>query len=262
VRQIDSEAWEWNWRAVARICALGLSFLGCVVACARWLIKDLQEPAASNVQLFGGFVAVVFGSLVLILSYLKEKRLKAIPYHWYLPTLFSVAFALIIIFPEQISRAYKGANTKGNDSNLRTIALGLKDYEVVKKELQLKPENPLTYFEIPVTDLERAIRFYETVFDCKLERSTIDGNEMAVFPGTPSAPGCIGALAMGPTYKPSMDGARVYFHTDDIDKTLQIVVNSGGKIEYPKTSIGELGSVAEFIDTEGNRIALHSPKKE
>ena len=70
---------------------------------------------------------------------------------------------------------------------------------------------------------------------------------MAVFPGTPSEPGCIGALAMGPTYKPSMDGARVYFHTEDIDKTLQIVVNSGGKIEYPKTSIGELGSVAESL---------------
>ena len=85
---------------------------------------------------------------------------------------------------------------------------------------------------------------------------------MAVFPGTPSAPGCIGALAMGPTYKPSTDGARVYFHTDDIDATLQVVVNHGGKIEYPKTSIGELGSVAEFIDTEGNRIALHSRKKE
>ena len=118
--------------------------------------------------------------------------------------------------------------------------------------LQAKSDNPKSC----------ALRFDETVFGCKLERATIDGNEMAVFPGTPGAPGCIGALAMGPTYKPSMDGARVYFHTDDTDATLQVVVNNGGKIEYPKTSIGELGSVAEFIDTEGNRIALHSPKKE
>lgn len=131
----------------------------------------------------------------------------------------------------------------------------------INRREKLSPENPLTYFEIPVTDLERAVGFYETVFGYKLERATIDGNEMAVFPGTPSAPGCIGALAMGPTYKPSMDGARVYFHTDDIDATLKVVVKNGGKIEYPKTSIGELGSVAEFIDTEGNRIALHSPKK-
>jgi uncharacterized protein len=132
----------------------------------------------------------------------------------------------------------------------------------VNESKELKSENPLTYFEIPVADLERAVSFYETVFDCKLERATIDGNEMAVFPGTPSAPGCIGALAMGPTYKPSTDGARVYFHTDDIDATLQAAVKNGGKIEYPKTSIGELGSVAEFIDTEGNRIALHSPRNE
>jgi predicted enzyme related to lactoylglutathione lyase len=118
--------------------------------------------------------------------------------------------------------------------------------------LQAKSDNPKSC----------ALRFDERVFGCKLERATIDGNEMAVFPGTPSAPGCIGALAMGPTYNPSMDGARVYFHTDDIDATLEVVVNNRGKIEYPKTSIGELGSVAEFIDTVGNRIALHSPKKE
>ncbi len=57
-----------------------------------------------------------------------------------------------------------------------------------------------------------------------------------------------------------MDGTRVYFHTDDIDATLRVVLNSGGKVEYPQTSIGELGSVAEFSDSEGNRIALHSPK--
>ena len=132
----------------------------------------------------------------------------------------------------------------------------------INERKKLNPENPLTYFEIPVIDLERAVGFYEAVFGCKLERATIDGNQMAVFPGTPSAPGCIGALAMGPTYKPSMDGARVYFHTDDIDATLQVVVNRGGRIEYPETSIGKLGSVAEFIDPEGNRIALHSPKKE
>ncbi len=130
----------------------------------------------------------------------------------------------------------------------------------IKKSHKVKPENPLSYFEIPVTDLERAVRFYEAVFSCKLERVTIDGNDMAVFPGTPGAPGCIGALAKGPTYKPSMDGTRVYFHTDDIDATLRVVLNSGGKVEYPQTSIGELGSVAEFSDSEGNRIALHSPK--
>ncbi len=64
---------------------------------------------------------------------------------------------------------------------------------------------------------------------------------------------------MGASYKPSMDGSRIYLHTKNIDETLQLVVANGGRVEYPKTSIGELGWVAEFVDTEGNRIALHSP---
>lgn len=118
--------------------------------------------------------------------------------------------------------------------------------------------NPGTYFEIPVTDFERAVVFYEAVFLCELQIKNIDGNQMAVFPGSPGSPGIIGALAMGSSYKPSMDGSRIYLHTDNIDETLQLVVANGGRIEYPKTSIGELGWVAEFIDTEGNRIALHS----
>ncbi|MFN7732691.1 MAG: VOC family protein [Pirellula sp.] len=118
--------------------------------------------------------------------------------------------------------------------------------------------NPGTYFEIPVTDFERAVNFYEAVFLCDLQIQNIDGNQMAVFPGSPKSPGIIGALAMGSSYKPSMDGSRIYLHTENIDETLHLVVANGGRVEYPKTSIGELGWVAEFIDTEGNRIALHS----
>ncbi len=56
-----------------------------------------------------------------------------------------------------------------------------------------------------------------------------------------------------------MDGSRIYLHTASIDETLKLVIENGGQVEYPKTSIGDLGWVAEFIDTEGNRIALHSP---
>jgi predicted enzyme related to lactoylglutathione lyase len=119
-------------------------------------------------------------------------------------------------------------------------------------------KNPVSYFEIPVHDLDRAISFYEKVFGYDFERATVDGNEMAWFPLDENASGISGALAKGESYTPTTQGSLVYFSTDNIDDTLARVNSSGGKTLYPKTSIGELGWVAEFEDSEGNRIALHS----
>lgn len=70
--------------------------------------------------------------------------------------------------------------------------------------------------------------------------------------------GELGALAKGSSYVPGKQGARIYFSTADIEETLRKTVAAGGKLLYPKTSIGELGWVAEFEDSEGNCIALHS----
>ncbi|TSE09891.1 VOC family protein, partial [Aquimarina algiphila] len=69
--------------------------------------------------------------------------------------------------------------------------------------------------------------------------------------------GISGALAKGEIYKPTNDGVVIYFKTENIDKTLKIVIENGGQMLYPKTSNEELGFVAEFEDSEGNRIALH-----
>jgi len=91
-----------------------------------------------------------------------------------------------------------------------------------------------------------------------LERTTVDGHEMALFPETTAGQGATGALAVGESYIPSVDGTRVYFAVDDIDDVHNRVEALGGKVLYPKTSIGELGHVAEFEDSEGNRIALSS----
>ena len=112
------------------------------------------------------------------------------------------------------------------------------------------------YFEIPVTDLERAITFYSMVFGCEFDRVDVDGNQMANFPPLEGVSGASGALAKGDSYIPGTQGVRVYFDTDNIDETLANAVVAGGKALYPKTSVGEFGFVAEFEDSEGNCIAL------
>lgn len=120
-----------------------------------------------------------------------------------------------------------------------------------------KNSNPVVYFEIPVTNIGRAVQFYQSVMGFKFKKEIIDHYEMALFPFTDTQTGISGALAKGDVYKPTKDGVVIYFGTDSIDETLARVIENKGKILYPKTSNGELGFVAEFEDSEGNRIALH-----
>lgn len=118
------------------------------------------------------------------------------------------------------------------------------------------PNNPVGYFEIPVSNMQRAIAFYERVLLTNFELTEIDGHPMALFPFDAAAPGITGALAHGNSYQPGPQGVRIYFGVTDIDATLARAVEAGGKVLYPKTSIGEHGFVAEFEDSEGNAIAV------
>ncbi|MDX2080720.1 MAG: VOC family protein [Terrimicrobiaceae bacterium] len=120
--------------------------------------------------------------------------------------------------------------------------------------------NPVGYFEIPVTNINRAVEFYSATFGFSFELCEIDGNEMALFPFAEGAEGITGALAQGESYVPSGAGCRLYFSTADLDGTLARAIESGGKVLYPKTDAGEYGFVAEIEDTEGNCIALHMKK--
>ena len=120
--------------------------------------------------------------------------------------------------------------------------------------------NPIVYVEIPVTDLERASRFYEEVFQFSLESTMVDGYSMALFPASPGSSGASGALVKGDVYVPSKSGPIVYFGTENIDRTLERVRKAGGKILYPEKRLDGIGSVAEFEDSEGNRIALFATK--
>jgi predicted enzyme related to lactoylglutathione lyase len=128
-----------------------------------------------------------------------------------------------------------------------------------EKNIMVKKSNPVVYFEIPVNDMNRAIKFYTTVFNFDLDKEIIDKNEMALFPFVDENSGISGALAKGEIYKPTKDGVVIYFKTENIEQTLQLATSNGGQILYPKTDNG-IGLVAEFEDTEGNRIALYQSK--
>ncbi|CAB4590597.1 unannotated protein [freshwater metagenome] len=118
----------------------------------------------------------------------------------------------------------------------------------------------VTWFEIPAVDLDRAIAFYEHVLEVALERTEIDGHPMALFPDpSDDDAGASGSIATGDSYVPSLDGTRVYFRVPDVAATLQRAIDRGGRELYPVTDIGPAGLVAEFADSEGNRIALGGP---
>ena len=125
----------------------------------------------------------------------------------------------------------------------------------------IKKSNPVVYFEIPVKDIDRAIKFYKTVFNFDFDKENIDNNEMALFPFADGNSGISGSLVKGEIYKPTTDGVVIYFKTENIDETLKLVAANGGQILYPKTDNG-IGLVAEFEDTEGNRIALYQKKND
>ncbi|MNL24920.1 Glyoxalase-like domain protein [compost metagenome] len=117
--------------------------------------------------------------------------------------------------------------------------------------------NPVGWFEIPTKDIVRAKKFYENVLDASLTMSELGPVKMALFPMETNAKGAAGSLIQGKDYKPSHDGARIYFSVQSIEDTLAKVEKSGGKVLQPKTSIGEWGFIAHVEDTEGNEISLH-----
>lgn len=122
-------------------------------------------------------------------------------------------------------------------------------------------KNMVGWFEIPVSDMDRAKAFYEAVFKVKIEIHDFGGMLMGWFPFTEGKEGAAGTLIKQDSYIPSQEGTLVYFISDDVQIELNRIEAAGGKIYQPKTEISpEYGYMAAFIDTEGNRVALHSRK--
>ncbi len=122
--------------------------------------------------------------------------------------------------------------------------------------------NAISWFEIPATDLARATTFYEAIFDTQLIPLDLENIRMRMFPVTDMMTGIGGALVDSSGFhKPSAtDGPLIYLNGNpDLQTILNRIEAAGGKITVPKTLISpEYGFMGVFIDTEGNRIGLHS----
>ena len=115
------------------------------------------------------------------------------------------------------------------------------------------------WFEIPVNDMSRAKAFYEAVFKVEVTEVDFNGLKMGWFPDNNGAYGATGTLIQQDSYVPSQDGTLVYFMSENVQNELERVEGAGGQIYQAKTKISdEHGFMGAFIDSEGNRVALHS----
>ncbi len=112
-------------------------------------------------------------------------------------------------------------------------------------------KNVVGWFEVPVEDMDRAVKFYETVLGHKLERHDMGPLQMAWFPMVEDAIGTPGSLVKHESYKPSADGTVICFtaFSGDLENELAKVESAGGKILQPKKEIGEYGYIALIVDT-------------
>lgn len=142
------------------------------------------------------------------------------------------------------------------------------EQEIPKKELlltcryktQIDMSNTIHWIEIPTNNIERAATFYNTVLDIDMKVKEAMGMKTAFFPHTAETQ-TGGCLMQGPNYEPTDKGTIIYLNGgEDLQPALERVAKAGGKIILPKTSLGQNGFMAHFLDTEGNKMGLYSKK--
>jgi len=116
----------------------------------------------------------------------------------------------------------------------------------------------ISWFEIPVTNMDRAVRFYEALAGYALKREDFMGTPHAIFKAEGDDDGVHGALIQDAKRKPASSAGTVYLTTKDIEAALGRALETGGEVIQPKTSIGPMGFIALVQDTEGNLVGLHS----
>jgi predicted enzyme related to lactoylglutathione lyase len=133
-----------------------------------------------------------------------------------------------------------------------------RDATLLSNAKQLVMENLVTFIDIPATDFSRAVSFYKAILGVSIREMDISGTKMGFFPS--DGKNVSGAIVQGDDFKPSTNGVLVYLNGgNNLQVILDKVESNNGKVILPKTYISaEVGYKAIFIDTEGNRIALHS----
>jgi uncharacterized protein len=124
----------------------------------------------------------------------------------------------------------------------------------------MNKSNPVGWFDIHVSNLDRAKKFYATVFNIEFTDLPIEWGKQSFFPFSPESPNISGALVEKADFVASSNNTVIYFETEDCSTEEQRIEQSGGKVVQPKTHIGEFGYISIFIDSEGNTIGLHSRK--
>lgn len=115
----------------------------------------------------------------------------------------------------------------------------------------------ISWVEIPANDFERAVKFYETVFEIDLDVNDFGTEKMACFPNGE------GAISFAPDFKPSKNGVLISFNAGNkMETALQKIKDFGCEIIQGKTKIEAEGRgfFAVFIDSEGNRVGLYGDK--
>lgn len=120
--------------------------------------------------------------------------------------------------------------------------------------------NPVGWFDLHVANLDRAKKFYQTVFNIKLTDAPVEWGKQAFFPFSPESLDITGALVEKTDFVPNGNNTIIYFETEDNISEEQRIEKAGGKVVKPKMNIGEFGFISIFIDTEGNTVGLHSRK--
>jgi uncharacterized protein len=159
-----------------------------------------------------------------------------------------------IIMVLLISGLCFGSCTNSNKTNLETPT---KDTLTNSKVKDMK--SYISMFEIPATDISRAINFYQAILNIKIEKMDVEGMQMGILPYEEQM--VTGVIIKSDGYKPSSDGVTMYLNAgDNLQVVLDKVEKNGGKIIAPKTAHADgSGYFAIFHDSEGNKMALNSP---
>lgn len=121
---------------------------------------------------------------------------------------------------------------------------------------------PICWFELPTTDLDRAVAFYQRVLGATFRRESCSGHPMAIFAYDDNMPG--GALVAMPQLEPRDNGTLIYLSVDNLDAALERTLSAGGQVAMPRLALGknaqgqDIGCIALIVDSEGNRVGLHA----